>query len=414
MTDDSESRYMVVSCDGHVGLPPEAYRDYLEQSWLGEFDSWLQSFKNPYEELFQAGDSDLNWDAGKRQAVLEGQGIVAEVLFPNTVPPFFTGTSFFVQAPDSPREYERQWAGLKAHNRWLADYCSDAPDRSIGIAQIMLNNVDDAMSEVRWVAEQSGLKGGILMPGVSPGSVIEPLWSRTYEPLWTLCEELDVVINHHGGQAMPEYGPDPVAQMLMVTEARGWSQRTLFHLIWAGVFERYPALKLVLTEQRAGWVPAALRFNDAYYERMTLPEAHEMKYLPKEAVLDGMSGPPSKYYEQNVFLGASFIHRSEVALRNEIGVKKIMWGADFPHEEGTYPNSKLALRASFSGVPQDEVALMLGGNAASIYKLDSSLLQVIADQVGPTVAEVARPLGDDSPGAAVCTVFDDRMYLEYK
>ena len=77
-----------------------------------------------------------------------------------------------------------------------------------------------------------------------------------------------------------------------------------------------------------------------------------------------------------------------------IGLDRIMWGADMPHLEGTYPYSREALRAAFAGVPADEVRLMVGGTAAAVYSFDLDALQSVAEAIGPTVDEVATPLLD--------------------
>jgi hypothetical protein len=85
---------------------------------------------------------------------------------------------------------------------------------------------------------------------------------------------------------------------------------------------------------------------------------------------------------------------TEVDRRDQIGVDRIMWGADLPHLEGTYPYSREALRAAFAGVPPDEVRQMVGGTAAAVYSFDVEALQRVADQIGPTVEEIAAPLLD--------------------
>ena len=100
---------------------------------------------------------------------MEADGVVAEVIFPNTIPPFFPAVSLVNQAPPANAgDLDRRWAGLQAHNRWLADFCADAPGRRAGIAQIMLHDVDAAVAEVRW-AKEHGLTGGVLLPGAPPG-----------------------------------------------------------------------------------------------------------------------------------------------------------------------------------------------------------------------------------------------------
>jgi hypothetical protein len=83
---------------------------------------------------------------------------------------------------------------------------------------------------------------------------------------------------------------------------------------------------------------------------------------------------------------------TEVDRRHTIGVDRIMWGADMPHQEGTYPFSREALRAAFAGIPAEEVHRMVGGTAAEVYSFELTALQTVADQIGPTVAEVAEPL----------------------
>jgi hypothetical protein len=94
----------------------------------------------------------------------------------------------------------------------------------------------------------------------------------------------------------------------------------------------------------------------------------------------------------------------EVPLRDRIGIDKIMWGSDYPHDEGTYPYSREALRFAYARVPREEVAAMVGGNAARVYGFDLDLLDPIAAKVGPTVEEIAEPL-TEPPADATSPVF---------
>ena len=87
--------------------------------------------------------------------------------------------------------------------------------------------------------------------------------------------------------------------------------------------------------------------------------------------------------------------KADVEVRHQIGAERIMWGADYPHHEGTWPHTKLALRVNFSDVPEDEVRAMTSVNAASLYGFDLDLLQTVADRIGPTVEEIATPRGHD-------------------
>jgi len=393
------TRYTVISSDGHAGGAPHEYREYLPKRWHDEFDAWAAAFENPFGDL--AGeDASRNWDSERRLAELEADGIAAEVLFPNTIPPFWPSGALVSPAPTA-SDYERRFAGLQAHNRWLADFCAQAPGRRAGVAQIFLNHLEDALAEVRY-AKEAGLFGGILLPGVAPNHEIPPLWSDVYEPLWSLCEELGVVVNHHSGGGLPVFDvADPAARAVMLVEIPIYAHRALWALIFAGVFERHPGLKFVLTEQGTSWVPGTLANLDWFAGRMRIPEAAE-SHFGGEAV-SKLSLTPSEYFRRNCYIGASFMRPVEAALRHEVGIDRIMWGSDYPHSEGSYPFTREALRAAFAAAPEHELRAMLAENAARVYGFDLASLEALG--VGPDVGELTEPLEDVPPGST-CNAFD--------
>ena len=388
-------RYTVISSDCHAGGDILDYRPYLEAKHLDAFDAWASGFVNPFDDLITT-DAVRNWDSSKRMAELEADGIVGEVLFPNTVPPFFPSGSLIAEPPTA-ADLPLRWAGLQAHNRWLADFCAEAPGRRAGVAQILLNDIDAAVAEVRW-AREAGLFGGILLPGVPPDSALEPLFSPVYEPLWAVCEELSMPVNHHAGGAAPSYGWYEATPAIFIIEVAWFSHRVLWHLIFSGVFDRHPALKLVMTEQGSGWVPETLATLDSWYQRFGSGE-HTAEVVFGGPTAATMALSPSEYWARNCSVGASMLRPDECAMRREIGVDRIMWGSDYPHLEGTHPYTSALLRHTFSGVPTDEVAMMLGGNAASIYGFDLEALGKRAATVGPLVEDVATPLDKVPAGA---------------
>ena len=151
----------MVSADGHAGGDILDYRPYLAARWHDEFDAWAAEYVNPYADLL-APIAYRSWDSDRRLAETESDGIAAEVLFPNTVPPFFAEGNL-VALPPTPEDYERRWAGVQAHNRWLADFCGRAPGRRAGIVQVFANDMEDALAEVRWAAATFDPFGGILL-----------------------------------------------------------------------------------------------------------------------------------------------------------------------------------------------------------------------------------------------------------
>ena len=111
------------------------------------------------------------------------------------------------------------------------------------------SNVDDAVAEARWAKEHMHVGGGLLLPNVAPNSPLPPLWDPVYEPLWDACEELDLVINVHSGSGLPDFGEHVAARAIMLIELAWYSHRAVWHLIFGGVLERHPNLRVVLTEQ---------------------------------------------------------------------------------------------------------------------------------------------------------------------
>ncbi|MGY4904749.1 amidohydrolase family protein [Streptomyces sp. 900116325] len=399
----SRERYTVISADCHAGADLLDYKPYLEARYHDDFDAWAAAYVNPYADLL-ADTADRNWNSARRLAELAADGIVAEVVFPNTIPPFFPSASLMAPAP-SPQEYEQRWAGLRAHNRWLADFCADAPGRRAGVAQILLDDPAEAVREVRRTKE-AGLTGGILLPGTPPGSGIPELYSQVYDPLWAVCEELDVPVNHHGGSASPPLGDEPAARAVFMVETTWFSHRALWHLIFGGAFRRHPGLKLVLTEQGSGWIPGVVEMLDYYHGRLVAAASRASTAESKfgAGLAASMGASPGEVWRDNCFVGASFMRPHEVPLRDRIGLDKIMWGSDYPHDEGTAPYSREGLRIAYAGLPPDEIAAMVGGNAARVYGFDLAALDRIAATAGPTVDEIAEPL-KEAPADATSPAF---------
>jgi predicted TIM-barrel fold metal-dependent hydrolase len=253
------------------------------------------------------------------------------------------------------------------------------------MAQVFLNNVDDAVAEVRWAREHN-LFGGILLPGVPPDSDLDPLFAETYDPLWAVCEELDMPVNNHSGAAGPAPGAHLASMAVFMVELGWFSHRVFWHMALGGAFAKFPGLKLVLTEQSAGWVPQVLNMLDHQYSRFKDPGTAESHF--GGPLVKVVTEPPSYYWHHNCFAGASFFRPSEAPLRYDIGVDRIMWGSDYPHTEGTYPYTTEALRHTFAGIDPEEVAPMVGLNAAKVYGFDVEMLTPVAAKVGPRVDEV--------------------------
>jgi hypothetical protein len=121
---------------------------------------------------------------------------------------------------------------------------------------------------------------------------------------------------------------------------------------------------------------------------------------------------PSEYFARNFWIGASFLRPSEAPLCRELGIDHVMWGADYPHTEGSYPFTTEALRVAFADYPEPDVHAMVESNAAALYGFDLAALRPIGERVGPRVADVATPLPrDEWPTKTTCNAFDPTQIL---
>jgi predicted TIM-barrel fold metal-dependent hydrolase len=427
---DDNHHYIVISSDNHAGADLYGYKPYLEKKWHEEFDEWAAAYTNPWDFVESRASKDgfeleseeiltgaaswhspLNWDSAKRKKHMDADGVVGEVIFPNTAPPFMPGSVLSGKGPATRSEYEHRWAGLQAHNRWLADFCARTPGQRAGIAQVLLENVDDAVAEVKKIKEL-GLTGGILLPMDGPLGGTTPLYVDDLEPLWQVCEDLDVPVHKHSS-APPEQpgaarsGPGVIA--IGFAERQFFNHRAVAQMIFAGVFERHPGLKMVFSESGVGWVPRHLELLDSLYVTGSDRDGLLGFLAPSMELL---SMKPSEYFARNFYLGASLFLPSEARLRHDVGVDRIMWGVDYPHSEGTFPYSREAISLTFSAVPPAEVADMLGLTAAKVFNFDVGYLQSLADRVGPTVAEV-RTLPSSIPqipGDTLSPVFSTKSF----
>src|SRR5688572_9885268 len=230
-------RYTIITADSHCGGSHAQYREYLDPKYRDDFDAWRGKYKNPFKDL-RDNRRMRNWDSDVRWEQQESDGVVAEVVFPNTVPPFFP--SFVLLArPPKPDEYEHRLAGIRAHNRWLVDWCNEYPLERAGIGQIFLNDVDDALEDLTFIRDH-GLRGGVLIPTLAPDlDYVRPLYDPDYDPIWRFCEEHGIPVHAHGGSGVPDYGRYSVASLLYIMDAGFYSQRPLVQMILSGVFERF-------------------------------------------------------------------------------------------------------------------------------------------------------------------------------
>jgi predicted TIM-barrel fold metal-dependent hydrolase len=409
-----ETRPLVVmTSDSHVQpLFDPQLRAYCPSQHLQAFDEWLVQMKPLFDAsdhgIFALGSDDpairetFAWnlqtsgqhDIHARLRDMDRDGVAAEVIFHGSAPmrpiPLFA-SGIGVPIPD--RHLAR--VGQHIYNQWLADFCSVEPERHVGLAHLPMWDIDQAIEELTW-AREAGLKG-VNFP--APRREITPYEDPAWDPFWSACEDLEMPLAGHGGggdSTPPTTGP--CSGVIYIAEAGVFSRMSpLVRMVFGGVFERHPRLKLVQTEQVGAWYGHTLNELDAIWERFAHMYPRELS--PRR---------PSEYCPDHYFVGASFQSRVEAEVAIAEGYAgNVMWGSDYPHPEGTYhwqpddspdtPTTRLAIRNTFSGLPDRQVRAMLGETGIEVYGLEGDKLRGVAERIGaPTLAEVAQPI-DERP-----------------
>ena len=307
-----------------------------------------------------------NWDNQMRNSQQEADGIVGEVVFPNTVPPFFPSFVLFAPPP-APEDYEHRLAGIRTHNRWLKDWCDEFPGRRAGVGQIFLNDIDDAIEDATWIKED-GLRGGVLLPTVAPDVTwVKPLYHPDYDRLWAALQDLDIPVNLHGGTGAPDYGKFPAAPLMYINEAGFYSQRPLVQFIVSGVFDRFPKLKMAITETGCFWVPPLLKQLDQLLGRIrktgrTGELAYDTGTVPQLSA--------TEYFQRNCWISFEPVETSLQVLADFIGPNKILWATDYPHPDGFFPGAPDMVRQRLKGTSPEPHRGVLAGGAMGFYGLN--------------------------------------------
>ncbi len=412
----TDEPYLIVSSDSHAGPSLEhQLREYCPAAYLERFDDFVRSIREGTTNWFaakvdgvprgrelteaarQEGLATLDrirenagsMDADARLADMDAEGVTSELIFAGAQNPQTLPWQGFYEASSAGAADELRAVGGHMWNQWLADFCTAAPERLLGVAQVPIWDVDAAVREVFW-AKEHGLRA-INFPAPRPDY---PPYNRAdhYEPFWTAVAEVGLpLVTHSNSGDIPLGINDRGGIMIFLSEVLWLSRRGLSQLVFGGVFDRYPDLTMVFVEQRANWIGEALAELDSAWHGAQLNAPRMLL----GAAIDAPPRSPSEYWSSNCIVGASFLAPYEVERRHEIGVHTMMWGTDYPHLEGTWPRSRLALRNTFAGVPEAEVRAILGDNGVRVFGLDAGVLEPIARRIGPRPSELAAPLDAD-------------------
>ena len=297
-------------------------------------------------------------DPVKRFEVMRSEGVVAECIFP--------GIGLYVWMLTDP---DGQQQSCRIYNDWIHDTLARRSPRFCCAGLVPTARVDDAVAEIHHIAGL-GL-GAVMLP-----TVAEPAYNhRDWEPVWQAVHEVGLpVVMHQGtGHDMVWHrGPGATVANLIATQAM--APRVATMLATSGVLERHPDLHVVFVEYNAGWLGWMMDTIDFYTEafgRYDLADRHPDK--KGSWIYPQLPEPPSFYARRQIH--ATF-QKDTIGLRNlaYTGVGSVMWGSDYPHEEGTYPGSRAVVDELAAGLDPADARRVFRDNAAEVFGFGADVL----------------------------------------
>ena len=282
-------------------------------------------------------------DPDQRIKDMDRDGVDAEIIFG------ILGVASRVRDPEAANEMPR------IYNDWLKVFCSRYPERQVGLACLPYGDIEAAAKEVYRVAKL-GLKGLEL----SCSWDMEPMWHPIWEPLWKAVNDVQLPLHFHTFPSTPASVraslTGDLRRKAQFTSVAGFQMNLIniiAAIIGAGVLERYPNMRVGFGESGIGWLPYALDRMDFEYE---------------DRFRDLIKMKPSEYWRRQCRATFQF-DRIGAQLVDEIGVETLMWGSDYPHPDGVWPESSRYIEEQFSGLSPETTHKITCENAGKFYGL---------------------------------------------
>jgi predicted TIM-barrel fold metal-dependent hydrolase len=272
----------------------------------------------------------------------ERDGVQAEVLYG------ILGASMRLNDAEAATEM------LRIYNEWLAGFCRTHPERFAGLACIPSHDMDAAVAEIRRVAKEGVVRG----LDIANRRGMTPLWDPWWNPMWEAAAEAGLPVHFHTiGGALPDYTKlapkvGRAAHAVHISSFQLHMSEILMSVIFAGVLEHHPKLKLVIGESGTGWIAYVLDHMDLEWEDQYKDLDLTMK--------------PSEYWRRQCYATYQS-DRIGVKLLDEIGEDNVMWGSDFPHPDGIWPDSQEFIQRELGHLPERVRRKVVRDNAAKLY-----------------------------------------------
>jgi uncharacterized protein len=329
---------LVIDSDGHVTETEATLRPYLPEEYrnrpLRDSEAWDRRMGGTLGKN--------NDDPHVQLADMDADGIDVQVIYPT-----------LLLNLSELKETHLAVAVARAYNDWLAEFCAVDPRRLKGVAMVPLQDVDEAIKEARRAVTELGHVGVFMPTNVRD----QDIGKRQFWPFYEAVEELGVPLGIHGGTlaAQRMHGRFDTFIAVHTVAFPFECMAALTGLVFAGVPETFPRLRIAALEASCGWVPFLMDRMDEEYEKRGWREAPLLKAKPSEYMLNGQ------------FWYAFELEESTLPYVIErIGADKLMYASDYPHWDSEWPQTT-RIFLEREDVSEADKRLILGQNPQRFY-----------------------------------------------
>lgn len=367
-------RYTIISVDDHLVEPPDMFEGRLpsrlqdraprvvvddrgHEVWEFEGQRFTQVGMNAVagrsksmKNLEPTRFADMRrgcWDIHERIRDMDLNGVWASMNFPSMITGFCGRV--FAQIEDQ----ELGWETTRAWNDWLHDeWWSPYPERIIPLGITFLSDPEKGAAEIRRNAARGFT--AVTLPERPHRIGLPSLFTGYWDPIVEACAETDTVIALHvgssGGYESPEMAP---SLQLGATMFGQLSLAAAAEWLWSGYAVRYPNLNITMSEGGIGWVAMLLDRLDNIIDR----SGYGL----------GWDERPADVLKRN-FTFCTLDDPSTIVTRHRIGIENIMFETDYPHGDGTWPDTQDLVEEVYGDLPSDELRAILCENAARVFR----------------------------------------------
>jgi uncharacterized protein len=385
----NEIKHRFISADDHIDLrwlPRDLWIERLSarlrqrgprvvDTEKGAYWSWEDRLFSPHGYYTAAQGSGAMWAIERGGVMREGElrptsatlrlidmdrdGADASIMYGPTDPMEFT-------------DAELRRSCYEAYNDWLDEFCAAAPNRLIGVPQLSLEDPDDARRELERLAKRNRVRHVNILASRANPAVYDNAW----EPFWKLAEELGIPVGFHLAvlvKRTPVDDHDRSASNPAIAIASRFAKEPpgiqllepITGLIFAGVFDRHPQLKIVMAEAGLAWIPSMIQGLDLWYQR-----TRDGRRLASDSAVTLPKLLPSEYFHRQIWI--SFVD-DPLGVRmvgNVLNADKVMFGSDYPHPASTWPYSQQVIADQMHWISSDIVEKITRDNARVLFGID--------------------------------------------